>query len=496
MVFWAVGPSQEPELIAETEGLNLYGLASIPEEKRFYWQSETMLYGYEQDKVQMIRSVPSVHWADFALIADGKYIIGSDRGIGSFDLSSRSESTLTIKGWYNLLDEMDFLSAHPDIALMRQVGPVCAQDAYTDILMGDSSTDLYFIPYTSGLRKMMEQGYVEPLTGSETLMQDHERLYATLQEPLMHQGQLYAVPVQVEYGSWVLTVDDPEAFDMPQTLPEMLELLASWEDHEANVGQCCLGLPTEYREWTALDWLDMALYQLLLPCGEDEKPDVAHCEELLEIMELVKRSYKEARLPLLPEDAKRFSYNEPAAIMAYGGTAGLYGIALGTLNDDDPGVSQPALFDGVEDRYPAIMMVYILNPLSQRKEEAMTYLEWLAQHRTVQDTAWLQQDSEPTLREHVKERLPELPAEEQRKDLLNWMSWLVYEPSLRFYREEILPRLTVLDNPLLESQRITTQPVYPELLAQMTRYLMDTQSAEQCLAQMQRIIDTWWLEGQ
>lgn len=423
------------------------------------------------------------------------WIAAVSSSFAASDLSDE-KSALTIKGMFWPWDDADFQTAHPEIELTRQVeyNPFCASDAYNEILAGDTGADLYFVAYSSELQELIDQGHIAPLTSSQTLMADHQRLYPVFADAIMHDGELYAVPAYVEYGHWKAEVTAAQKVTMPGTLSEMLSLLVSWKEQKENAGQACLGLVVEYREWTALDWLDMAMYQFLMASIEQPQPDVVNCKELLEIMTEVKSCYVDAGLPLLPDDARKISYEEPAAIMAYGGNRGYYGISMEAISNHpytyDP-IKQPTLFSSLEQKYPAVMMVYVLNPNSQHKEEALAYLEWMAQNRPIQDAAWLQQDSEAQL--IPSEYLSSLPEGEKKEDeLARRNNWLVYGPHLQFYREEILPQLTLLTTPLLERQRMISQPVYPEILTQFSQYLTDEQSAEQCLVQIQEIVDTHW----
>ncbi|MBQ7306621.1 MAG: hypothetical protein IJW85_10455, partial [Clostridia bacterium] len=463
---------QNSSLLTSVEGIDICGLAADPASETFYLVQGTELMAYQQGKASRVRSIPRGRFSISGTIMHGSYMACDRSGTYSlYDLRETATQTLRIRGLYNMMSDQGFSAAHPEIILSRtQENDLCAQDVYTAILTGDDETDLYFIAYASGVAAMMEQGFIEPLNASAVLAADHARLHDVLAQSLERDGQLYGVAAYVQYGSWGVT---QEGVAPPAALCEALEAQLHWDEDENNHGQAYMGLAEESREWTALDWLDMALMQTLLGRSKEEPVALQNHAGLLGAMEQVKAAYGQGGLPLLPQDAAWYSYDQQPALLCFGGSNGYYGLGINTLNSY-PGITpvpaaMPRMLEGEDIRYPAVVMVYILNPRSQHKAEAMAYLEWLAQNRESREAVWLHEDGWD---EHV-------PAE-----------------TLRFYKTEIVPRMVVLADPLLERQRMTTRPIYPAFLNEMTQYLTGMKTARQCLTQMQRIADAWWLESQ
>lgn len=468
---WALD-AQGSSLLTEIEGMNVCGLAADPISETFYLMQDTELMAYSQGKKSRVRSIPRDMFSISAAVLNGQYAALAHSGEYTlYELAEQQKKTLRIRGLYNELSDQGFAMAHPEIALSRTTeNELCAQDVYTDILTGDDSTDLYFIACSSGLKTMMEQGYAAPLDGSAVLVQDHARLHSVLAQSLQQDGRLYAVAAYVRYGSWGATVED--GFAAPATLHQALEEQAAWAESPHNAGQPYMGLVQESRAWTALDWLDMALMQVLLGRDADGRVALQSHAGLRSAMEQVKAAYEASGLPMLPEQAEWFSFDQLPALMCFGGSNGYFGLGVNTLNSY-PGITpipaaMPSLLEGEEPRYPAVMMVYILNPRSQHKEEAMAYLEWLAQNRESWEAVWLHTDG----------------ADER-----------VVAETLHFYHEEIVPRMVVLADPLLERKRMTTQAVYPAFLEELTQYLTGMKTVDQSLAQMQRVADSWWMES-
>ncbi len=470
---WALD-GQSSSLLAEVEGIDVCGLAADPAGETFYLVQDTELMAYRQGKVSRVRSIPRDRFSLTGAIVNGRYMAWGHSGTYSlYDLLESRQRVLRIRGLYNELSDQGFATAHPEITLSRtQENDLCAQDVYTAILTGDEETDLYFIAYSSGVQTMMEQGYIAALDESAPLAADHARLHHVLAKCLQRDGQRYGVAAYVRYGSWGTALAEDVGFVAPSTLEQALEAQLHWDENEHNHGQAYMGLAQESRAWTALDWLDMALMQALLGREIDEPVALQSHAGLLEAMEQVKAAYTQSGWPLLPQDAAWYSFDQLPALLCFGGSNGYFGLGVNTLNGY-PGVTptpaaMPSPLAGEESRYPAVMMVYILNPRSQHKEEAVAYLEWLVQNRDSQEAVWLHQDG-------TDER--------------------VSREMLDFYRREIVPHMVVLADPLLERQRMTTQPIYPAFLEEMARYLTGMQTAQQCLAQMQRMADAWWLES-
>ena len=310
------------------------------------------------------------------------------------------------------------------------------------------------------------------------------------------------MPAYVECGSWTTSAENDEP--IPTTLAEALDAAAQWEDSENNTGQIYLGISYEYREWTALDWLDAALTQTMLLRDPQEPLDLKHNTVLRQVMEDVKAAYKAARLPLLPEEARHFDWDTPSAMIGQAGDS-YEGVNTnsyaGRSWEDERPVQGPQIFEQEPMRYPAVMMVYILNPRSKHPQEALAYLEWLAENREPAREALLRKDSVPVLRDSAREEIARLrhdKAEEKRiQTILDApISWEVYGPVLDFYRDEVIPHTVVVADPLLERAQMTKQPIYPDLLDLFELYLQDRYSADQCLGAIQQILDTWWLENQ
>ena len=490
--------------LIELDGVDTHGLAADPVEEAFYFVQGASLHRYSHGRDETLRAIPqTIVRAGGMLVGDQYMTILSSGGCYLYDMEIETQTPLVIRGVYSMQSDFDFGAAHPEIGLHRTVSTrLTVQDVYQELLMGGEEVDLYFVPYSSGVKRMIEKGYVSPLPDSELLFADYESLYDVYAACLAREDRLYAVPAYVECGSWTTSAENDEP--IPTTLAEALDAAAQWEDSENNTGQIYLGISYEYREWTALDWLDAALTQTMLLRDPQEPLDLKHNTVLRQVMEDVKAAYKAARLPLLPEEARHFDWDTPSAMIGQAGDS-YEGVNTnsyaGRSWEDERPVQGPQIFEQEPMRYPAVMMVYILNPRSKHPQEALAYLEWLAENREPAREALLRKDSVPVLRDSAREEIARLrhdKAEEKRiQTILDApISWEVYGPVLDFYRDEVIPHTVVVADPLLERAQMTKQPIYPDLLDLFELYLQDRYSADQCLGAIQQILDTWWLENQ
>lgn len=489
--------------LMEAEGVDTHGLAADPVEEAFYFVQGASLHRYSHGRDETLRAIPQTIVRAGGMLVGNQYMtILSSGGCYLYDVEIETQTPLVIRGVFSMQSDFDFGAAHPEIGLHRSVSTqLTVQDVYQELLMGGEEVDLYFVPYSSGVKRMIEKGYAAPLPDSELLSADHESLYDVYAACLKWEDRLYAVPAYVECGSWTTSAENDEP--VPTTLSEALDAAAQWADSENNTGQIYLGISFEYREWTALDWLDAALTQTMLERNPQEPLEVRHSAALRQVMEEVKTAYKAARLPLLPEEARHFDWDDPSAMIGQAGDS-YEGVNTnsyaGRSWENERPVQGPKILEQEPMRYPAVMMVYILNPRSKHPREALAYLEWLAENREPAREALLRKDSVPVLHDHVQKEIESLSAEgnqEKVQTLLdNPRSWEVYGPVLDFYRDEVIPHTVVVADPLLERKQMTKQPIYPDFLDLFALYLQDRYSADQCLEAMQRILDTWWLENQ
>lgn len=550
---YALDAQGNREKLGEVTGIS-YTLTASPERETFWVEQGNVLYCFSDGVMTRVRTVPADIGRDDALLVGDQYLKCAQTD-WLLDLTEMNQTPLVIKGFLSEMRNTDFAMAHPEIGMNWVMDiSLTPEDVYTELLLGSGAADLYFLPYSSGVQRMMEKGYVAVLPESEALTADAERMWPQYASCVMADGQLQAVIAYVRCGTWSVSsaAEDGEESSIlrtdsyPATLAEALALQSGWDTHEANTGQPCLSTDSYlgYQEWTALDWLDAGLTQVMLSRNRAERLDLQSNVALRQLMEEVKTSYEEAGLPMLPE--KSITMGRSTAAIRGMARDGYLGLSLGgnfsvdginLLDVSSMGSIQyqemPQLFDEEPTRYPAVLMVYLLNPHSEHAAEAMAYLEWVAENRPLSEAALLFPDAKPHMRDSTAEllaedredlkkqqaRLAALQAEEEKdQDTLDRIemiesgiasmekiilkmeesirSYDVSEELLTFYQEKLLPNIVVVADALVERGRLTSLNVYDKLLEICERYLLGNLTVNQTLREMQRILDTWWMENQ
>lgn len=550
---YALDAQGNREKLGEVTGIS-YTLTASPERETFWVEQGNVLYCFSDGVMTRVRTVPADIGRDDALLVGDQYLKCAQTD-WLLDLTEMNQTPLVIKGFLSEMRNTDFTMAHPEIGMNWVMDSrLTPEDVYTELLLGSGAADLYFLPYSSGVQRMMEKGYVAVLPESEALTADAERMWPQYASCVTADGQLQAVIAYVRCGTWSVSsaAEDGEESSIlrtdsyPATLAEALALQSGWDTHEANTGQPCLSTDSYlgYQEWTALDWLDAGLTQVMLSRNRAERLDLQSNVALRQLMEEVKTSYEEAGLPMLPE--KSITMGRSTAAIRGMARDGYLGLSLGgnfsvdginLLDVSSMGSIQyqemPQLFAEEPMRYPAVLMVYLLNPHSEHAAEAMAYLEWVAENRHLSEAALLFPDAKPHMRDSTAEllaedredlkkqqaRLAALQAEEEKdQDTLDRIemiesgiasmekiilkteesirSYDVSEELLTFYQEKLLPNIVVVADALVERGRLTSLNVYDKLLEICERYLLGNLTVDQTLREMQRILDTWWMENQ
>ena len=176
-----------------------------------------------------IRAIPQPLWVYAAACTPAHYILASENGLRFYDRRDFPEQTLLrIVGSAAVpYEEKKFMNGQTSIAVSRRMlDHLCAEEIYTAVQTGDDEADLFCVRMSLGLRTLMERGFLEPMTDSETIRQDHQRLYEAFAAPLEYAGEIYAAPVMAwDMSCWRTRA----AGGVPETIGELLTGKAAWE---------------------------------------------------------------------------------------------------------------------------------------------------------------------------------------------------------------------------------------------------------------------------
>jgi len=180
-----------------------------------------------------------------ALLDGGFCAVWSSDGmeIRNMDPAYMPTKVLNIAGGWRNEAALAFQQANPNVPL------VFKNDYYSDItelgtamLTGDESVDIINYSVSNGFDTLLEKGYCADLSSSEKLMNFAKRLYPAVQDEIMKDGKLYAIPVSF-YG-WTMAYQPARlkeagitAEDLPTNLIDLCAFMTEWNDKWGDDGE-------------------------------------------------------------------------------------------------------------------------------------------------------------------------------------------------------------------------------------------------------------------
>lgn len=506
------------------------GLACDMTTGALYWVEGTSLIRFQDGQRQKMGNLPySANDAGRAGFIHGYYCVRFPNGTHHFQsirALERQQDALSIWGTENITYGVDAaFSLSTGIVIDRpNFTHYCVEEAYTAIQTGEQ-VDLFYLPMSAGVRVMMERGYAAPLE-DETLLSDVARFYPVIAETLTYDGQLYAVLNRTCIGGWRQHRALADELAVPATWAEVLDLLENWPEHPLNTGVPLImtpSYPDTNTGWSGNDYADAIITAFVreqLRAGQ--KVDFNN-ETFIALMERL-RGIVERKI-IDATRREKSSETEYAFKAAWGGgesphySVDVSGICVGFFNETI--AAAPTVFADSPGALSVDSMVYILNPRAPHKEQAMTYLRYVAQNREKSSGALycadavpahvfaedilyyqthiaeLQAQKKAATSEAVKEQLDrEIGYDEiNLKNLTGGVdSWTVYEPLLTLYRTEVVPAIYAEPSALLDTAFATHTVILDELLALGHRYLSGGMPIDQCVRRMNEIVNAMLME--
>lgn len=179
-----------------------------------------------------------------------------------------------------------FKTAHPGLTV-RTDGKIynSHNDLIYDLVNGTMTNDVVDSLTSSfiDVRAIMDKGYFADLSGSDYLMEQVMKMYQPIQELIMRDGKLYAIPLTVTVELYCY---DPDGWalagfteaDVPDSFPALLDFLEAWcdriEDDPMDDVSVCNRFDEEvYDKATYTEWLAQTLLsQQVLECQYAGKP--------------------------------------------------------------------------------------------------------------------------------------------------------------------------------------------------------------------------------
>ncbi len=301
---------------------------------------------------------------DKAYLLQGSYAYLNDGNllIRTIQTEDADRTVLTIKGTADPQLVLEFSAAYPQIAINIVERTDDMEDLQNSLILSDESIDLYLVTSDSLFSQVKAKGYTTTLNESSILMEQVSRFYSWAQDVLMDGGNLIAVPASIELNYWTMNQTQWKALnlgDFPETMEELFNLISIWqekeaEDHEDLCLLACLdGLEGVLK--------DLVRYYLLL--NENENSAISFDrEDFRNLMETVMQY----------EDVFQSEGEQNSLLMNY---AQYFGAGY---NDSDVVISvcPPKLTSESSKAVRGTMDLWIVNPVSNNKKEAMLFLEF------------------------------------------------------------------------------------------------------------------------
>ena len=130
-----------------------------------------------------------------------------------------------------------FHQNHPEIELNYSTADYTTTSAIAGALLtGEFESDIFsmtnlFFDY----QQIMKKGYCADLSQSEIITEAVQRMHPAIQEQVMVEGKLYALPISISFSYWKIVRNTWEkaglsTTDIPDTLDELFDFLEDWCD--------------------------------------------------------------------------------------------------------------------------------------------------------------------------------------------------------------------------------------------------------------------------
>ena len=423
------------------------------------------------------------------------------------------EITLQIKGIYcNQPPDAAFSQAYPPVVVTRTEDVrFTGHDVYTAILNRDGAADIFYVRLSAEVQALMEKGYLLPLN-SGALENDLDRLYPVYAAPLQWDGVIYAVADRVDIYPWAIPSSVSAAVSAAKE--DWLRLMEAVGAESQEQAVSCLaywnaGYPIP---WSAEDYAAALYTQYVL---ENEEALDFSAPAFTRPMEALRGLVSRGIVALSDRDGE--IAGEPWFYA--GGGPGIPFATPFSLNGVESGhfryIAPPRCDSLKPCSIPAEITVYVVNPYTEHREEALLFLSYCAANRDAQSAAMLYPGAEPRLYEperleNMKSELDSLNAALKAasgEDRAEWQAridiaqskadsfennpenWAIWGPSLEAYQNTLLPQAAVSLSPFLSRYEKpgSAGSIQDEMLRQMKMYLSGSMDIAQCAARMNEI---------
>lgn len=458
-----------------------------------------------------------------ALVLDGKFYIATSFNGNGWSCANTDPSLMPARalriGTYFRDDTMaGFMNAHPDIPIvLADVNSFSADQLAQSMVSGNDAADIYSLSLSYGsFDQLRQKGYCVDLSSSEVLLNAVKQMNPDFTASFYQDGKLYAFPESAGatgfgYSPSALEKIGMTEDDLPKTYLEFIDFAVMWIDDYAD----------EYPDLSLFDYTydvrNMFIGDIIsryvaytATTGENLNFDTPLMHKLLNKLDSALPKLEE----LNPEDE-----NQGFVMSSDGETTSLF-----TQNMDlTPqrytwGDYKPLLLpldDGMEPAETLSLQVYLVNPNSECQREAITFLEYLAEHMDETTKIALYPDEntpveDPNTAKYLAEaqkQLEDAKASKEKADDADKRDWddtiSMYEDNIAYYESHLyfVSADAIAQYRSIEPYlHVYTNSLYASLSTDgaklLQRYLGNEINSDQFIKEFNRIIRMIQLENQ
>lgn len=502
--------SDTPEVLASLPAPGDGGIAVDHQHDTIYAIVDGMISRLEGGAWTGILPFSLSPYSQLTFISGQSYCYVDDSGPHGVSLALGSSDYLSVRGLmpFNQVMDSEYLLSAPAMPILRQTAlRFSAEDIFLDIQSDNQSVDLYLIQMSTGLRQLMEKGYLAPIT-SPVLTADSQGLYPFAREACTRNGTLYAYPVTLLSDGWAVKAGW-EATPPPQDLFELLAM----ERQRAKDGETLPAAGEGYgAKWTKMDYAAYALKQHVLSGAEN--PPAFTGSRFAAFLEEVAAS------DFLSDEETDTAFTDELCP----GIWNMVGLSFYGHQTPEGILTRPPALDRDQAAVvPAAMYVYVVNPRSQHLEEAIAYLEYLSQHKDAEMHAFLYRDAAPARFSAIQEEEAEIaedirqqkallltcPPEERRdvedhiqsleedlSDIISFPgSWAVYPDTLATYQRDYAPHISLGLTPFLERTAVNSAGLYETIISRLREALQGSIPPSEALRRIDVMVQQYQQEN-
>ncbi|MEG0865082.1 MAG: hypothetical protein RSI33_11765 [Clostridia bacterium] len=397
---------------------SVFGLLYDPWRDRILIQADQELLSLvDRTSYKVIAYLPAIWLENRAIGEDGRLLLLND---GSIDaISTLQEGQLSkplqvaCNDWESWM-EQGFTQTNPDIAVNHK--QVYGHEAVTllaeQITTQSDDIDIFEVPIGSASEKAIEKGYYYRLNQSKIIRDKVNAFRPFFQQAVMRGNDIVAIPRMVEqytvaYSEYALDQLGLTASDMPKTFVELLDFLLKWDERVGDIARQT-GI-TPFGNGLTNKQLKAELFRVLMDqyyvlMAKDASAIPRYEEEMANLLDQL--SLVCTTIPEASEDEpyattnERFSYipmnDQPSYLFSIDGSF-LPGRRIFS-NGETVSDFIPITLTLPSQDVPLLLCdgtVFIVNPYSSHKEQAILWLSFYMNRLPAGDAAALNKEAMP-----------------------------------------------------------------------------------------------------